>query len=144
MTEETEIVQQEMVQLGTLQVAPEAVIERATRISKALADVIEDRKLYKKIGNKRHVLVEGWNLLGTMVGISPKERSVEKHEDDGVIEYESYVDLVRNNDGLVIGGASAICRTSENNWSDKPLYACLLYTSPSPRDATLSRMPSSA
>ena len=25
-----------------------------------------------------------------------------------------------------------------------PLYACLLYTSPSPRDATLSRMPSSA
>ena len=27
------------------------------------------------------------------------------------------------------------------NWSD---YSCLLYTSPSPRDATLSRMPSSA
>ena len=25
-----------------------------------------------------------------------------------------------------------------------PLYSCLLYTSPSPRDATLSRMPSSA
>ena len=28
--------------------------------------------------------------------------------------------------------------------SDKHVYACLLYTSPSPRDATLSRMPSSA
>ena len=28
--------------------------------------------------------------------------------------------------------------------SIKPDYACLLYTSPSPRDATLSRMPSSA
>ena len=27
---------------------------------------------------------------------------------------------------------------------DKPLSFCLLYTSPSPRDATLSRMPSSA
>ena len=26
----------------------------------------------------------------------------------------------------------------------KPLSVCLLYTSPSPRDATLSRMPSSA
>ena len=26
----------------------------------------------------------------------------------------------------------------------EPPYACLLYTSPSPRDATLSRMPSSA
>ena len=31
-------------------------------------------------------------------------------------------------------------------WADDPLYpiSCLLYTSPSPRDATLSRMPSSA
>ena len=27
---------------------------------------------------------------------------------------------------------------------DKIVYSCLLYTSPSPRDATLSRMPSSA
>ena len=26
----------------------------------------------------------------------------------------------------------------------KPIYACLLYTSPSPRDRLLSRMPSSA
>ena len=30
---------------------------------------------------------------------------------------------------------------SEGSWKD---YGCLLYTSPSPRDATLSRMPSSA
>ena len=32
-----------------------------------------------------------------------------------------------------------------NNWRMKSDdYICLLYTSPSPRDATLSRMPSSA
>ena len=30
-----------------------------------------------------------------------------------------------------------------NRWGDR-VYSCLLYTSPSPRDATLSRMPSSA
>ena len=30
----------------------------------------------------------------------------------------------------------------QGNW--QRVYACLLYTSPSPRDATLSRMPSSA
>ena len=29
-------------------------------------------------------------------------------------------------------------------WSGGYIWACLLYTSPSPRDATLSRMPSSA
>ena len=31
-----------------------------------------------------------------------------------------------------------------SNYLDEPLEGCLLYTSPSPRDATLSRMPSSA
>ena len=124
MSDETAIVPQDMVQLGTLHVAPEAVIERATAISKALAKVIEDRKLYKKIGQKRHVLVEGWNTLGAMVGISPKEREVKKSIDEhGIIEYEAYIDLVRNDDGKVIGGASSICRTSENNWNNKPLYA---------------------
>ena len=29
-------------------------------------------------------------------------------------------------------------------WANNKLITCLLYTSPSPRDATLSRMPSSA
>ena len=31
-----------------------------------------------------------------------------------------------------------------NNGGQAEIYVCLLYTSPSPRDATLSRMPSSA
>ena len=35
-----------------------------------------------------------------------------------------------------------ICK--ENNWVFQTYNNCLLYTSPSPRDATLSRMPSSA
>ena len=32
----------------------------------------------------------------------------------------------------------------ETSSESHPFYTCLLYTSPSPRDATLSRMPSSA
>ena len=35
-------------------------------------------------------------------------------------------------------------RTLKNGKSLQFIYTCLLYTSPSPRDATLSRMPSSA
>ena len=33
---------------------------------------------------------------------------------------------------------------ADNNKDWEPYWNCLLYTSPSPRDATLSRMPSSA
>ena len=36
------------------------------------------------------------------------------------------------------------CNTDENDHGIHTVCACLLYTSPSPRDATLSRMPSSA
>ena len=34
--------------------------------------------------------------------------------------------------------------SEESESESTPISACLLYTSPSPRDATLSRMPSSA
>ena len=44
---------------------------------------------------------------------------------------------------IITGGV--MCRNKKDvEPTEQPLYACLLYTSPSPRDATLSRMPSSA
>ena len=43
-----------------------------------------------------------------------------------------------NNKILVSNGKSLVIKTRTS------YYSCLLYTSPSPRDATLSRMPSSA
>ena len=43
---------------------------------------------------------------------------------------------VQNIDLMNLAG---FCRNCLSKW-----YSCLLYTSPSPRDATLSRMPSSA
>ena len=46
------------------------------------------------------------------------------------------------------GQKKIILVTQKNSEIDDPkkndIYTCLLYTSPSPRDATLSRMPSSA
>ena len=43
---------------------------------------------------------------------------------------------------FVVGGAAYL--TFQEQQSKKSIEDCLLYTSPSPRDATLSRMPSSA
>ena len=37
-----------------------------------------------------------------------------------------------------------VLATVIQTWGSSPRQTCLLYTSPSPRDATLSRMPSSA
>ena len=72
----------------------------------------------------------------------------------------TFVELERNEDGFStsVGDCGDVTRVRMNNRSgtlkltlkseagvNNLLYqSCLLYTSPSPRDATLSRMPSSA
>ena len=62
------------------------------------------------------------------------------------------VDFLRHDLGLTgthVGCEHGVCGACTIRINGKAarsclLYACLLYTSPSPRDATLSRMPSSA
>ena len=57
---------------------------------------------------------------------------------------EGHLDLPRMKQANFKGGLFAIyVPTPEHDISDSDKF-CLLYTSPSPRDATLSRMPSSA
>ena len=46
--------------------------------------------------------------------------------------------------GLGIFAAEDVCRGEHMGWYYGEVYTCLLYTSPSPRDAHESRMPSSA
>ena len=53
---------------------------------------------------------------------------------------DSFVDLL-NGISTELMNLTEIVRTS---LPVQDLFSCLLYTSPSPRDATLSRMPSSA
>ena len=47
------------------------VIHEATQAADALGAVVKDRKLTVKIQGRHHVLVEGWTLLGTMLGMQP-------------------------------------------------------------------------
>ena len=63
---------------------------------------------------------------------------------DAALQNATGVDLLLTGaysvlDGIRNGGPGADWTKSGDNW-----WLCLLYTSPSPRDATLSRMPSSA
>ena len=73
MTNEIVHVPEEHVKLGMLDVAPEQVVNRATMIANALADVIKKKRLFSKIRDKEYVRVEGWSTLGAMIGILPKE-----------------------------------------------------------------------
>lgn len=118
MNETKDLVVQSSVSLGSMQLAtPRDVVLIATEVAKELSKIIEDKRLYVPMKNGKYVKVEGWATLGSMLGITPKERSVltlvEGEGEERVWQFEAYIELVRNSDGVVIGGASAICRTDE-------------------------------
>jgi hypothetical protein len=97
---------------------PEEIVRQASAVARALAPVIEDRGLYTDINGRRHVRVEGWTLLGSMLGVFPVcvwSRPIENG-------WEARVEA-RTLGGALVGAAEASCTRDEPNWRDKPDYA---------------------
>lgn len=101
---------------------PVEVIERASAIASALKDVIDKQGLTADIRGKKHVLVEGWTVLGSMIGIFPVLESCEPVEVDGVPGFCATVTAQTMN-GNVIGKASAYCMRNEARWRSADTYA---------------------
>ena len=97
---------------------PAEVLARAAETATVLAGVLEQRQLFKVISGRRHVLVEGWTLLGSMLGVFPAE--VTTHEiPDG---WEAHVE-VKTRDGATVGAADAMCTRRESTWKSRDDYA---------------------
>lgn len=97
---------------------PAAVIERASAIATALASIINERELFTRIGQKKHVQVEGWTLLGSMVGVFA-EVEWSRPIDDG---WEARA-VARTLAGNVVGAAEAMCTAREGRWKAADPYA---------------------
>lgn len=97
---------------------PVAVVERASVIATALADVIKRRNLYKHIGQSDHVFVEGWTLLGSMLGVFA-EVEWSRPLDGG---WESRA-VARTLAGRTVGAAESMCSRSEGKWRNSDDYA---------------------
>jgi len=51
---------------------PNAIVEQASKVATALANVIEKQGLAKNLGGrKKHVEIEGWQIAGTFLGAQP-------------------------------------------------------------------------
>jgi hypothetical protein len=113
--------------LGLLQAhSPREVVTVASEIARALAAVIEDRRLYVTLSGRRYVKCEGWTTLGAMCGVMPCEVGLEEH--DGI--FTAIVELRRIADGGVIARASAECGAPDElstsgkpTWATRPRYA---------------------
>jgi len=99
---------------------PEDVVARASETATALTAVIQERKLFKDISGKSHVLVDGWTLLGSMLGVFPVVIWTRRLENpDG---WEARVEA-RTLAGQVVGAAEAECLRSETMWAKRDDYA---------------------
>lgn len=97
---------------------PDEVVARATKTANTLANVIREQKLSTNIKGREHVRVEGWSLLGTMLGVFPVCTETRKTEDGWIARVEA-----RTLSGAVVGAAEAICSRSENTWKNRDDYA---------------------
>lgn len=100
--------------------APKDQVAQASEIATVLKDVIEQQGLFSLISGKKYIKAEGWQTLGTFLGVTAREKGVIKHEDGS---FEAYVELVKFRDGTVVGGASAICTRKERRWASADDYA---------------------
>lgn len=102
---------------------PAQVVEAATVAADALNGVLEAKRLYSTISGRKHVLVEGWTLLGSMLGVYAVPVWTRPLEADGeYVGWEARVEA-RTRDGAVVGAAEAEVRTNERNWKDRDSYA---------------------
>ncbi len=101
---------------------PGEVVEKATQVANALASVIQAKRLFAHIQGKNHVLVEGWQLLGSMLGVTAVCVATEP-VDGG---FKATVEA-RTADGRVIGRADALCTKHEKRgpWKTADDYARL-------------------
>ena len=97
---------------------PVEIVRRASETASALADVLRKQKLTVNIQGREHVRVEGWTLLGTMLGVFPVCEWTRQLPDG----WEARVEA-KTRDGAVVGAAEAECLRTEKQWSSRDDYA---------------------
>ncbi len=97
---------------------PKELVESARKMAVELASVIDQCNLYLMIGAKKYVELEGWTLLGSMLGVFPVTVWSRRIDDDSACGWEARVEA-RTQSGAVVGAAEAMCLDSEKNWAGK-------------------------
>lgn len=99
---------------------PVESLEKSKQVATALTDVLRGGGMIANIQRKEYVNVEGWQTLGSMVGVSGVVTHTEKLDNGFMATAEA-----RTMDGRVIGRADAICTRDESQWSKRDDYALL-------------------
>jgi hypothetical protein len=98
---------------------PLLVVAKASRVALALATVINTQELYTVISTKKYVHVEGWTLLGSMLGVTAQIEWTRKLENG----WEARAIAVYNGTGATVGAGEAQCLYTESKWKSRDDFA---------------------
>lgn len=97
---------------------PMEIMKRTSEVAGALKEFVKSQGLTMKISNRDYLLVDAWQMLGTMLGVTPG-RVTTKPVEDG---WEAIVEL-HDRTGRVVGMGEAECLVSEKTWKNRDDYA---------------------
>jgi hypothetical protein len=103
--------------------SPAAALESMSEIARLLTDVLKQQKLYATIQGRNHVTVEGWTLLGSLLGVFPVVVSTERVTEPAE-GYKARVEA-RTADGRVVGAGEALCTRAERTWKSRDEFALM-------------------
>jgi hypothetical protein len=98
------------------------VLNKAAVVSRDLAQIISDRGLSVKIGQKTFVMVEGWTTCGAMLGVAIRPVSCDENPTCPG-EFVAVVEAVRTGDGFILGRGIASCGPDERDWTKRSRQA---------------------
>lgn len=102
---------------------PAGIVRAATECANVLAQVVESQRLYTNIQGRKHVRVEGWTLLGNLLGVFPAVAWSRPLEHDGkVFGWECRAEA-RTKAGDLVGAAEAMCTKAEKTWASRDSFA---------------------
>lgn len=103
--------------------SPRAIRARAVETANELAEVIKKQDLASDIKGRMHVRVEGWTMLGSLLGVFPVIEWTRPLMHEGkYMGWEARCE-VRTMAGAVVGAAEAMCSIREPRWGNADSYA---------------------
>jgi hypothetical protein len=97
---------------------PVEIMQRTTEVASALKQFIGAQGLVSKISGRDYIVVEGWQMLGMMLGVTPGRVTTAQVPDGWAASVE-----LHDRTGRVVGMGEAECLTGERAWKSRDDYA---------------------
>lgn len=87
-----------------------------------LKHILDNKKDKVVIKGKRHIEFEDWIALANAYGVTVRTGDAQPIEVFEAKGFKARAEVIRLEDGVVIGGAEAMCLNNEKNWRNKDYF----------------------